>query len=63
LEELLVEFVALSIEYDAQKKDNETTKEELDTIQFVYHRDLAHLDDLGYDLDQCKMKIMALKFN
>jgi len=37
LEELLVEFVALSIEYDAQKKDNETTKEELDTIEFVYH--------------------------
>jgi len=63
LEELLVEFVALSIEYDAQKKDNEITKAELDTLEFVYYRDLDHQDDLGFDLEQCKMKIMALKFN
>jgi len=63
LEELLEEFVALSIEYDAQKKNTDEMKEELDTIKYVYFRDISHLDDLEFDIDQCKKKMMALKFN
>jgi len=62
-EALLAEFVKLSVEYDAQNETVQKLTEKMDDIRAMHYKDASRLEDLYFDITECKKKMMNIKFD